>query len=112
MVRKAIVKDLCDVCITHPTYDIERDADYCMVIRLNNGPQLLEIDLCEEHVDTLTVKEMIDATREGEDNDSSKGNTDRPKTKCAFCGKKYSVGSGMALHFKSKHPEQYKQESA
>ena len=104
MVRKAIVKDLCDMCLNDTSGDAETDADFCMVIKLNGGTSSLEIDLCTDHAGAMTVIEMIAETRDSAIEKVAK--SARFKEPCQFCGKPYSHGSGMALHIKSAHQEQ------
>ena len=103
MVRKAIVKDLCDKCLDDTSQELETDADYCLVFRLNEGDEVA-VDLCTMHADALSVSEMVKMSRAMKPVKSDKQTRD--KLPCRFCGKSYSSGSGMALHIKSAHQEE------
>jgi hypothetical protein len=102
MVRKAIVKDLCDQCLDDTSQDLETDADYCMVISLNEGGYIA-VDLCTMHADALSVFEMIKMARDVRPDKTERGKHIREKVECIHCGKWYSSGSGIALHIKAAH---------
>jgi hypothetical protein len=105
MVRKAIVKDLCDQCLDDTGGDLETEADFRMVINLNEGGEIA-YDLCLDHANALSVNEMLARARDVKA-PSQSGKHIRHKIRCPVCSKYYSEGSGMALHVKSSHPEEF-----
>ena len=93
MVQKAVVFDLCDVCMP-----AEVPAKY--VVKANINGKDYALDMCEAHWDNHSLMALIVKGRT--DGPSPTGKT-KPRAACTVCGKSFSIGAGMTRHMKADH---------
>lgn len=110
--RSVRISTDCDRCLDDTSGDVHIDADFTLLYQVSEdeNSQRYRLDLCANHAGQLTIMEAIrlgtafvpDEVLQNTPPLTMRG---RAQVACTICGKPYSVGSGMSLHMKSKHPE-------
>lgn len=97
--EKVYTKTLCDKC--YKESELETETTYTLQMTINDK-RYATVDLCTDHAKAMSIFEII---QDAEDAETDRMH--RHKNQCPVCGNWYSIGTGMTMHMKAQHPDEY-----
>ena len=95
MSSRAVTTIVCDYCAAQSAP--ETFATQTVTVKYNGDPAR-QIDVCDEHADTLTALRTILRTRGAQPDKTASG-----QVRCPICQQLCKGGTGLAAHSRAKH---------